>query len=48
MSGYNYPLGHLGPRHTPSNIYLESRETYEDNIRYTIIEGDTNRSNVSP
>ena len=45
--GYSHPLRHLGRRHTPSNIHLEPRETYEDNRRYTIIEGDTNRSSVS-
>jgi len=44
--GNSHPLGHLGRRHTPSNIYLEPRETYEDNRRYTIIEGDTNIRNV--
>jgi hypothetical protein len=45
--GYNHPLGHLGRRHTPSNIFLDPSQTYEDNRRYTIIEGDINRRNVS-
>ena len=46
---YNHPMGLLGRQKTPSNIYLAHTEgTYlEDRRRYTIIESDKYRGNVS-